>query len=92
MNTTTRDPARRRAVHRGRGLLQEGQGNPAGRHRPGTDRAGHRSPDHRRAPTARNDLDTDACLRQRVVYFDFDQDALRPEFQAIVGLPRQVPA
>ena len=31
------------------------------------------------------DLDTDACLRQRVVYFDFDQDTLRPEFQAIVG-------
>lgn len=31
------------------------------------------------------DLDTDACLRQRVVYFDFDQDSLRPEFQAIVG-------
>lgn len=27
------------------------------------------------------DLDTDACLRQRVVYFDFDQDTLRPEFQ-----------
>ena len=32
-----------------------------------------------------NDLDTDACLRQRVVYFDFDQDALRPEFQNIVA-------
>lgn len=32
-----------------------------------------------------SDLDTDACLRQRVVYFDLDQDALRPEFQAIVG-------
>ncbi|QDH70894.1 peptidoglycan-associated lipoprotein Pal [Marilutibacter alkalisoli] len=31
------------------------------------------------------DLDTDACLRQRVVYFDFDQDNLRPEFQAIVA-------
>lgn len=31
------------------------------------------------------DLDTDACLRQRVVYFDFDQDALRPEFQAAVA-------
>ncbi|AWV08196.1 peptidoglycan-associated lipoprotein Pal [Marilutibacter maris] len=31
------------------------------------------------------DLDTDACLRQRVVYFDFDQDSLRPEFQAIVA-------
>ena len=27
------------------------------------------------------DLDTDACLRTRVIYFDFDQDALRPEFQ-----------
>ncbi len=31
------------------------------------------------------DLDTDQCLRQRVVYFDLDQDALKPEFQAIVG-------
>ena len=27
------------------------------------------------------DLDTDACLRQRVVYFDFDMDNVRPEFQ-----------
>ncbi|MEO6171012.1 MAG: peptidoglycan-associated lipoprotein Pal [Lysobacter sp.] len=32
-----------------------------------------------------NDLDSDACLRQRVVYFDLDRDALRPEFQALVG-------
>nr|WP_295383230.1 peptidoglycan-associated lipoprotein Pal [Pseudoxanthomonas sp.] len=32
-----------------------------------------------------NDLDTDACLRQRVVYFDLDQDSLKPEFQAIMG-------
>lgn len=32
-----------------------------------------------------NDLDTDACLRQRVVYFDLDQDALKPEFQNIVA-------
>jgi peptidoglycan-associated lipoprotein len=31
------------------------------------------------------DLDTDACLRQRVVYFDFDQDMLRPEFQATIN-------
>lgn len=31
------------------------------------------------------DLDTDACLRQRVVYFDFDQEALRPEFQAAMA-------
>src|SRR3546814_20939453 len=27
-------------------------------------------------------LATDACLRQRVVYFDLGQDALRPSFQA----------
>jgi peptidoglycan-associated lipoprotein len=32
-----------------------------------------------------SDLDTDACLRQRVVYFDLDQDALKPEFQNIVA-------
>ncbi len=31
------------------------------------------------------DLDTDACLRQRIVYFDLDQDALKPEFQNIVA-------
>ena len=31
------------------------------------------------------DLDTDACLRQRVVYFDLDQDALKPEFQAAMA-------
>ena len=31
------------------------------------------------------DLDTDACLRTRVVYFDFDQDLLRPEFQATIS-------
>jgi peptidoglycan-associated lipoprotein len=27
------------------------------------------------------DLDTDACLRNRVVYFDFDMDNVRSEFQ-----------
>jgi peptidoglycan-associated lipoprotein len=31
------------------------------------------------------DLDTDACLRQRVVYFDFDQDGLKSEFQAAIA-------
>ena len=31
------------------------------------------------------DLDTDSCLRQRVVYFDYDQDALKPEFEAIMA-------
>ncbi|MEO5566801.1 MAG: peptidoglycan-associated lipoprotein Pal [Luteimonas sp.] len=31
------------------------------------------------------DLDTDSCLRTRVVYFDFDQDAVRPEFVAAMA-------
>jgi peptidoglycan-associated lipoprotein len=31
------------------------------------------------------DLETDSCLRQRVVYFDFDKDTLKPEFQAVVA-------
>ena len=31
------------------------------------------------------DLDTDACLRTRVIYFDFDQDAVRPEFQQAIA-------
>ena len=30
-------------------------------------------------------LDSDSCLRQRVVYFDFDRSEIRPEFQAAVG-------
>ena len=31
------------------------------------------------------DLDTDSCLRTRVVYFDFDQEAVRPEFTAAMA-------
>ena len=31
------------------------------------------------------DLDRDACLRQRVVYFDFDMADIRPEFAAIMS-------
>ena len=31
------------------------------------------------------DLDTDSCLRQRVVYFDFNDDTLKPEFQATIA-------
>ncbi len=31
------------------------------------------------------DLDTNACLRTRVVYFDLDQDAVRSEFQAAMS-------
>ncbi len=30
-------------------------------------------------------LDTDSCLRQRVVYFDFDHAEIKPEFQAQVA-------
>ena len=32
-----------------------------------------------------SDLDTDSCLRQRVIYFDFNEDTLRPEFQATIA-------
>ncbi|MEO7068390.1 MAG: peptidoglycan-associated lipoprotein Pal [Rhodanobacter sp.] len=31
------------------------------------------------------DLSTDACLRQRVVYFDFDKTEIKPEFQQIMA-------
>ena len=31
------------------------------------------------------DLDTDSCLRQRVVYFDFDKAEIRAEAQAILA-------
>ena len=31
------------------------------------------------------DLETDACLRQRVVYFDFNKEEIKPEFQQIVA-------
>jgi peptidoglycan-associated lipoprotein len=31
------------------------------------------------------DLDTDACLRQRVVYFDFNDTQIKPEFTQIMA-------
>lgn len=31
------------------------------------------------------DLDSDPCLRQRVVYFDLDKSAIKPEFQQIIA-------
>jgi peptidoglycan-associated lipoprotein len=31
------------------------------------------------------DLDTDSCLRQRVVYFDLDRTEIKPEFQAQIA-------
>lgn len=33
----------------------------------------------------RDSLDTDSCLRQRVVYFDLDQSQIKPEFQAQIA-------
>lgn len=32
-----------------------------------------------------SDLDSNSCLMQRVIYFDYDQDLLRPEYQAVVA-------
>ena len=31
------------------------------------------------------DLDRDSCLRQRVVYFDFDKTDIKPQFQAAIA-------
>lgn len=31
------------------------------------------------------DLDTDSCLRQRVVYFDFDKTDIKPQFEAAIA-------
>lgn len=31
------------------------------------------------------DLESDPCLRQRVVYFDFDKSVIKPEFQQIMA-------
>ena len=33
----------------------------------------------------RESLDTDSCLRARVVYFDLDQTVIKPEFQAQIA-------
>jgi peptidoglycan-associated lipoprotein len=33
----------------------------------------------------RDSLDTDSCLRARVVYFDLDQTVIKPEFQAQIA-------
>jgi len=34
---------------------------------------------------SRESLDTDSCLRQRVIYFDLDRSEITPEFQAQVA-------
>jgi peptidoglycan-associated lipoprotein len=33
----------------------------------------------------RESLDTDSCLRQRVIYFDLDRTEIKPEFQAQIA-------
>jgi len=38
-----------------------------------------------KGPYTPESLDTDACLRQRVVYFDFDRSEIKPEFQAQIA-------
>ena len=84
MNKTTRILLTPLLCTAGRRLLQEGQGSAAAR------RYRQHRAHHRHRPTTPglygpNDLDSDACLRQRVVYFDLDQDALKPEFQATMA-------
>jgi peptidoglycan-associated lipoprotein len=32
-----------------------------------------------------SDLESNACLMKRVIYFDYDQDLLQPEYQAVVA-------
>ncbi len=31
------------------------------------------------------DLETNACLKTRVIYFDYDQELLKPEYQAVIA-------
>jgi peptidoglycan-associated lipoprotein len=38
-----------------------------------------------KGPYTVDSLDSDSCLRQRVVYFDFDQTNIRSEFQAAIA-------
>jgi peptidoglycan-associated lipoprotein len=49
-----------------------------------TDRTSTQSTD-RGGKYTRDSLDTDACLRQRVVYFDFDRSEIKSEFQAQIN-------
>jgi len=56
---------------------------------PTTDDVTTTTPDTRGAQTGRYSgpeaLETDSCLRQRVVYFDFDRSEIKSEFQEIVS-------
>jgi peptidoglycan-associated lipoprotein len=38
-----------------------------------------------KGPYTPESLDSDSCLRQRVVYFDFDKSEIKPEFQAQIA-------
>lgn len=56
-----------------------------GNNNSGTDNGAQTNPIANDGIYGPEDLDTDACLRQRVVYFDFDQDSLNQEFQAAIA-------
>jgi peptidoglycan-associated lipoprotein len=49
-----------------------------------TDRTTTQTPPERGGYTV-EDLDRDSCLRQRVVYFDFDKTDIKSQFQAAIG-------
>lgn len=51
----------------------------------GGDRPTDVRPTDRGGKYTRDSLDTDACLRQRVVYFDFDRSEIKSEFQAQIS-------
>jgi peptidoglycan-associated lipoprotein len=53
-------------------------------HADATDRAVTQTTD-RSGKYTRDSLDTDACLRQRTVYFDFDRSEIKGEFQAQIA-------
>ncbi|KRE88696.1 peptidoglycan-associated lipoprotein [Frateuria sp. Soil773] len=52
---------------------------------PAVDQTPTTQPDNSAGKYTPADLDTDACLRQRVVYFDFDKTEIKPEFQQIMA-------
>lgn len=52
---------------------------------PAVDQTPVTQPDNSAGKYTPADLDTDACLRQRVVYFDFDKTEIKPEFQQIMA-------
>lgn len=50
-----------------------------------TDRGAQTNPANNGGKYSPGDLDTDSCLRQRKVYFDFDKSEIKQEFQAAIA-------